>query len=93
MKNLSRKYAMSAALVAGFVMVPVLAHAELSVGNMLGKTIAEVSAALETQGYTISEIEMEDGKIEADIMADNKAFEIEVDAATGKILELEDETD
>lgn len=93
MKNLARKFILPAALIAGFSLAPVLAHAQLSVGGVLGTTVSEVSAALEKQGYSISEIEMEDGRIEAEIMADNRAFEIEVDASTGKILELEDETE
>ncbi len=93
MKHQFRKFAMLAALVAGTALAPALAHAELSVGNVLGTTISQVSAALEQQGYSVSEIEMEDGKIEAEVTVDNQALEIEVDAATGKILELENETE
>lgn len=87
------KLTIPAALAAGLVLAPALAQAELATGTVLGTTVPEVSAALDKLGYTISEIETEDGRIEAEVTANNREFEIEIDAETGKVLELEDETD
>lgn len=62
-------------------------------GAVLGTTEADVRAALEAKGFTVAEIEMEDGEIEADVKLDGKSYEIEVDAKTGKITETELEED
>ena len=76
-------------------LLPIAAFANLAAGNTIGTTADEVTAALEAQGYEIIEVEVEDGEIEVEYMDNGQLFEVEVDATTGMIaeLELEDEDD
>ena len=64
----------------------------LSAGDQLGTTEAEIRDMLVAQGYTVDEIEAEDGGFEVEVMRDGTAFEIEV-AASGEITEIELEDD
>ena len=63
---------------------------EIAAGDKLGTTEAEIRAALEGQGYTVEEFEMEDDGIEVELAMDGKMFEAEIDAKTGEVLEIED---
>ena len=66
------------------------AYANIAAGDKLGTTEAEIRAALEGQGYTVEEFEMEDDGIEVELAMDGKTFEAEIDAKTGEVLEIED---
>lgn len=76
---------------ASLIALPLTASAELSVGDTLGKTEAEIRASLESVGYVVEEIEIEDGEIEAEIVLNGFEFEIDIDPITGKVVELEQE--
>ena len=80
------------AFLAGIIL-PGMALAQISEGDMLGKTEADIRSALETQGYTVTEFEIEDGEIEVEAMADGQAYEFEVSPETGMVLEIELEDD
>lgn len=84
-----------AALATVAVMVPTIALASVSVGDLLGTTEMDVRSNLETAGYVVDEIELEDGELEAYATLDGVLYEIAVAADTGAILEieLEDEDD
>lgn len=61
----------------------------MSEGDMLGKTEAEIIAALETLGANIDEVESEENEIEVELTLDGVAYEVEVDLTTGQIAEVE----
>ena len=73
--------------------LPAIALASISEGDTLGTTEADVRAALEAAGYTVMEIEVEDGKIEAEVTREGEAFEVEISARSGAVLEIETEDD
>ncbi|MBW4709766.1 PepSY domain-containing protein [Roseobacter sp. YSTF-M11] len=75
-------------LLAGLI-VPGAVFAQIGVGDALGASEADVRAALKAQGYVITEVELEDGEIEVEATRDGKAYEIEVSAETGIVLEIE----
>ena len=85
----------SKSLLLAALLVPGAALAQIGVGDVLGTSEADVRAALEAQGYTVMEVEIEDGEIEVEAMVDGQEVEFEVAADTGAILEveLEDEDD
>ena len=82
------------ALLAG-LMIPATAFAGLELGQTIGTAEAEIEAALTGMGYTVEEVEIEDGEIEAEVTLDGVAYEIEMTADTGQIIaiELEDDAD
>lgn len=88
--TITSKSKLIAAAVA-IVAVPSLALAAVSVGDRVGKSDEEIRAALTEQGYTIEEIENEDGKFEAEVVLNGQAFEIEIDSQTGNVLEIEED--
>lgn len=71
------------------------AYAALQTGEVLGTEATAIRAALEAQGYIVEEIEFEADEIEAEILIDGVEFEVEIDPATGMILEVmaDDEDD
>ncbi|SLN54911.1 hypothetical protein ROA7450_02824 [Roseovarius albus] len=71
------------------LLIPGVALAQINEGDALGTTEADITAALESQGYAITEIETEDGEIEVEAMLGGKAYEIEISAETGNVLEIE----
>ncbi|MFD1156684.1 PepSY domain-containing protein [Roseovarius aestuarii] len=81
------KYA-KPALLAG-LLIPGIAFAQINKGDALGSSEAAILSALEAQGYTITGIETEGGEIEVDAMLDGTAYEIEVSAETGMVIEIE----
>ena len=85
-------YLTKPALLAALI-VPAAAFAGLDLGQSLGTTEDEVRAALTGLGYEVVEIEIEDGEIEAEVVLDGAAFEIEVAMDTGQIVEIEAEDD
>ncbi len=75
------------------LLVPATAFAGIDVGQTLGTTEAEVRAALSDLGYTVQEIEIEDGEIEAEVTLNGTAYEIEVAMDSGQVVEIELEDD
>lgn len=87
MANLSKS-----ALLATFL-IPGAALAQINVGDELGSSETAVQAALEAQGYTITEIETEDGEIEVEATSGGQSFEFEVSPETGLVLAAYQEDD
>ena len=75
------------------LLIPATAFAGLELGQTLGTDETAIRAALTDMGYTVEEIEIEDGEIEADVTLDGVAYEVEVAADTGQIVEIELEDD
>lgn len=76
------------ALFAALVL-PGVALAQISEGDTLGKSEATIRSALESQGYAVTDFEIEDGEIEVEAMYEGKAYEFEVSPETGIVLEIE----
>lgn len=75
------------------LLIPGAALAQINVGDPLGTSEAAIQAALETQGYTITEIETEDGEIEVEASIGGQSFEFEVSPETGLVLVAYQEDD
>ncbi len=88
--NITSKSKIIAAAVA-LAAVPGLALAGMSVGDSVGTSDEEIRAALTAQGYSIEEIENEDGKFEAEVVLNGQTFEIEIDPHSGNVLEIEED--
>ena len=73
--------------------MPLAAMAMPVVGDMVGTEPEAAKAALEKAGCTVSEFEAEDGKIEAKCTdtATNKAMEVYIDPASGKVVDIKSE--
>ena len=68
------------------------AHAsEPAVGGVLGTTVQEIVSVLAEQGYTVNEVERENGRIEAKVSRDGQRLEIKVDAESGRVVRIEAE--
>lgn len=80
-------------LLLAALLLPGAALAQFSVGDDIGTTETAVRTALEAQDYAISEIEIEDGNIEADVLKAGQSFEIEVSAETGLVLAFYEDDD
>ncbi|MCC6303648.1 MAG: PepSY domain-containing protein [Rhodobacteraceae bacterium] len=81
-------------LLAGLalaVAVPVAALALPAVGDRLGTTPAEVTAALAAAGCPVSEFEAETAKVEAECTetATGKRWEIYIDPTSGLVTKVE----
>ena len=76
-------------LAAALIAAPALAFAQFNVGDTLPTAEADLRAALESQGYQIDEIEMEDDEIEVEAMLDGVEYELVLSAATGQVIEIE----
>lgn len=77
------------ALILAGLLIPGAAFAQFQTGDVIGTTEADIRAAVEAQGYTVSEIEFEDGEIEVQALLDGLMYEIEVAADTGLVVEIE----
>jgi uncharacterized membrane protein YkoI len=75
-----------AALIIG---APALAMANIAIGDTIGTDEAEIRAVVEAQGYTVQEIEIEDGEIEVEVLLDGVETELVVDMTTGIVTEIE----
>ena len=73
-------------------LVPTVALAQLNVGDAVGTGDAEIRAKLESAGYTVEEIERNNGEIEVEAMLNGKEYELEL-SAEGNIREIELEDD
>jgi len=80
-------------LVTLLIGAPALAMANISVGDTVGTDEAEIRAVVEAQGYTVTEIEIEDGEIEVEVLLDGVETELVVDMTTGIVTEIELEDD
>lgn len=96
MKSLTLKQTTCLALFAGSALtmaatMPAAALSNVSQGDALGTEIVEIVAALEAMDLTIEEVEREDGMIEVYVTTPEGLFEIEIDAETGLVAEIEAE--
>ena len=76
------------------LLIPVGAYA-VSVGDQMGTDLEAIRASFEAEGYTVTEIELEDGEIEVEYLVDDQEYEVSIAADTGLVteIELEDEDD
>ena len=74
-------------------LIPAAAFASFAVGETVGTDLDEIRAKFESQGYTVTEIEVEDGEIEVEYVLDGQEFEVTIAADTGEVLEDELEVD
>lgn len=93
MRNLISKKNIATAIlgVVALSATTIIASAQLEKGAVIGKSEAEIRLALEQQNYVIDEIEMEDGTYEVEVTLNDREMELEIDANTGEILEIETE--
>lgn len=82
-----------AVLSALILAVPALAAAQINLGDKLGSTTAEITAALEAAGYTVTEIEMKNGKIEVETRKDGTETEFVLATKDGTVLKTEMDDD
>ncbi|MGI9394908.1 MAG: PepSY domain-containing protein [Boseongicola sp.] len=76
-------------------LIPAAAFANFAVGDTIGTDLDEIRAKFEAQGYTVTEIEVEDDEIEVEYVLDGQEYEVTLNPDTGEVLEveLEDEDD
>ncbi len=86
-------FAKATATAAALALVPTIAIAGLSIGEKAGMTEADLRAYFEKQGYTVEEIETEDGETEVEVTLNDKEFEVTVETATGRITGIEEDDD
>lgn len=60
-------------------------------GIELGTTIGQVASRLEALGYFVTEMELDDGAIEAEILIEGVEFEVQVDPETGLVTSVEED--
>ncbi|WP_428527447.1 PepSY domain-containing protein [Roseibium sp.] len=89
---------MKAVAVAGFMaIIPLpsaaIASKTVTLGETLGNNEKAIRAVLVSRGYVVSEIEPEHGKLEAEVILDGQEMEIVIDALSGRVLEMELDTD
>jgi hypothetical protein len=75
------------------LLIPGAALAQINIGDQLGSSETAIQAALEAQGYTITEIETEDGEIEVEATIGGQSFEFEVSPETGLVLAAHQDDD
>ncbi len=81
------------ALTGLILTAPAIAAAQYGVGDTIGKTDAEIRAAMEAEGYVVQDIEREDGEIEVEVLIDGVETEFVLAATDGTLLEIEVEDD
>jgi len=89
MKTRFKSPALTLFSLSGLLASTGIALAAVSVGDTLGTTEDDIRAALTAAGYTVEEIETEDGELEAEVTLDGQQMEVVVDAKSGAILEME----
>ncbi len=80
-------------LAALILAVPTLSFAQLSLGDVAGTSEDEIRAKLEASGAVIEEMEAEQGMIEVEYTLAGAEYEVTVDPASGKVVEIENEDD
>ena len=98
MKSLTLKQNTCLALLAGSVLtmaatIPAAALSNVSEGDALGTEIVEIVTALEAMDFTIEEIERENGTIDVYVKTPEGLFEIEINADTGLVADVDAEDD
>ena len=77
------------ALTLALLAAPLAAHAMPQVGDVVGTTPDDASAALLAAGCTVQEFEAEDGMIEAKCLDEAKAhWEVYIDPASGAVTKI-----
>ena len=76
-------------LVTLLIGTPALAFANISVGDTVGTDEAEIRTMVEAQGYTVQDIEIEDGEFEVEVLMDGVESELAIDMVTGMVTEIE----
>ena len=76
-------------LVTLLIGTPALASANISVGDTVGTDEAEIRTMVEAQGYTVQDIEIEDGEFEVEVLMDGVESELAIDMVTGMVTEIE----
>ena len=62
-------------------LIPAAAFASFAAGDSMGTTdLDEIRAKFEAQGYTVLEVEAEDGEIEVEYLMDGQEFEVTIAA-------------
>ena len=80
-------------LAAAIASVPVLAFAQLALGDTIGMEETDIRAILEAKGAVVLEIEIDEDEIEVEYLLDGVTYEAEIDPVTGKLAELSLEDD
>ncbi len=81
------------ATLLGALLIPGVAAAQISAGDVAGTTEADIVAFLTAQGYDVVETELEGDEFEAEATLDGVLMEIEVSLTSGLITEVEMEDD
>ena len=81
------KRTMSLAAVLFATAAPVLAMP--SIGDVLGTTLTDTTAALAQQGLTMTEYDLDDGRIEVTAHDDATRVELYLDPTTGAVTRIE----
>ena len=74
---------------ATLLIAPAIAFADVSPGDVIGTADQDIRANLEAAGYTVLEVEREDGELEAEVLIDGQEFEIGIAPETGEVIEIE----
>ncbi|MHA7772031.1 PepSY domain-containing protein [Roseibium sp. M-1] len=93
MKSSYKNPALTLFSATGLLASTGIALAAVTAGDTLGTSEEDIRNALTSQGYTVEEIETEDGEIEAEVSLDGQEMEVVVDAKSGLVLEVELEED
>ncbi|MEX0349455.1 MAG: PepSY domain-containing protein [Paracoccaceae bacterium] len=80
-------------LTALIAAAPVLAMANVNLGDTLGTDEATIRAAMEAQGNTVEEIEFEDDEIEVELLKDGVETELVLTRTDGVVTAIEMEQD
>lgn len=78
----------AAAIVAAIALPASLALAAVAAGDYAGKTEAEIAESLKQQGYEVRKVESEDGYLEAYALQEGARYEIYIDPASGKVVQI-----
>jgi hypothetical protein len=81
----------TAGIIAAVALPLGVALAAMQEGDHAGKNANEIADFLSKQGYVVEEIEVEDGKLEANVVLDGKEYEIYIDPETGNIVKIEED--
>lgn len=72
-----------------FLATTIAAHAEFTVGDIVGTTEEAIISALEAKGHMVEEVELEDMEFEVELSMNGEEIELLIDSETGKIVEIE----
>lgn len=81
------------ALAGLMLAVPAFGLADITAGDTIAVSEAEIRSQLESEGYTVHEIEYENGEIEVEVYKDGVETELVLAASDGTVLKVEIEED